>query len=127
MTDETTTSDPVPDGDEFPPLTFQPLRATIEADGSVGGEFQALYGVHGVEGQTLTVRLNWSGNKADFSVDYDYGPEGNPGEPFDLGPLEETADGSSQSGKLPKTGLYIIGITGEVGDAADYRLRVTLK
>jgi len=112
----------------MPPEIYSPMRTTAAAEGEIGGEGHNSYGVFAVEGQRLTVRIEWDkseefeDNGAGFSID-----EG--GETFaeDSGVLT-SSEGERQrtsTGTVPRTGLYTISVTAH--PIATYRLRVTLE
>jgi hypothetical protein len=112
----------------MPPEIYSPLRATAEAEGEIGGDGHNSYGIFAVEGQRLTVRIEW-----DKSAEFDENSAG-----FSISEGDETfnpdsgvftdSEGereSTSTGTVPRTGLYTISVTAH--PIATYRLRVTLE
>jgi len=100
----------------------QRLRNPATVRGFIGGESQDRYVIHARQGRTMTVRISWrreDENFASFSVS----PAGDP----DAEPLDgrESNNGKRWSGRIPKTGDYIIAVVAH--PSAHYTLRVTVK
>lgn len=123
MTDEA----PRPDDlqDDMPPVNYNPLRGTFEAEGVIGGDSQAVYAFSVVEGQTLTVRLSSAGNTADFYVSC--GPHFYNAEPLDLGGVSVGEEARSACGKVSRSGVCFVGVTAEHGETPGFRLQVTVE
>ncbi|HEX8560987.1 MAG TPA: hypothetical protein VF668_23040 [Pyrinomonadaceae bacterium] len=123
MTDET----PRPDDfqEDMPDVNYNPLRGSLEAEGVIGGESQAVYAFSVVEGQTLTVRLSSAGNKADFYVSC--GPHYYNAEVLELGEQSVDKGSRSLSGKVPRSGVCFVGVIAELGEVPKFRLQVTIE
>jgi hypothetical protein len=96
------------------------LRSPATVRGVIGGEAQARYVIRARKGQTMTVTISWrkeGDNTAGFSVGPASGDEQLQG--------QESNDGKRWSGRIPKTGDYIIYVTAH--PLAHYTLRVVVK
>jgi len=105
--------------DERPPKR---LRSPATVRGFIGGESQDHYVIRARKGKTMTVRISWrkeGDNTAGFGV--------SPRSSQDGEPLagQESNDGKTWTGRIPKTGDYIISVTAH--PSAHYTLRVTVK
>jgi hypothetical protein len=123
MTDET----PRPDEsqDDMPPVNYNPLRGSFEAEGVIGGDSQAVYAFSVVEGQTLSVRLTSAGNEADFYVSC--GPHFYNAEGLDLGGQEVGEETRSASGKVSRSGVCFVGVIAKHGETPGFTLRITVE
>jgi hypothetical protein len=98
------------------------LRSPATTRGFIGGESQDHYVIRARKGQTLTVSISWKkedDNTASFSV--------SPDSDANSEPLagKETDKGKRWTGKVPKTGDYLISVVAH--PSAHYKLRVTVK
>ena len=97
------------------------LRSPATVRGVVGGESQDFYVIRAAKGRTITVQISWrkeDNNTAGFSVSARRGT----GEQL---AGQESYGGKHWTGKIPKTGDYIIGVT--ANPSAQYKLKVTVK
>jgi hypothetical protein len=96
------------------------LRSPATVRGFIGGESQDLYVIRARKGRTMTVQISWrkeDDNTAGFGVSPAPDGEQLPG---------QASDNSRRwTGKITKTGDYIISVTAH--PSAHYRLRVTVK
>ena len=98
------------------------LRSPATVRGFVGGESMDNFVIHARKGQTMTVRITWrkeENNTANFSVSPDSESDSQ------ALPGEQSDNGRRWSGKIPKTGDYLITVTAQ--PSAHYTLRVTLR
>jgi hypothetical protein len=98
------------------------IRSPATVRGLVGGESQDLYVIRARKGRTMTLQISWrkeENNTAGFSVS-----AASPADSQQL-PGEESDNGKYWTGKIPKTGDYVISVT--ANPSAHYRLRVTVK
>jgi hypothetical protein len=105
--------------DERPPKR---LRNPATVRGFIGGESQDHYVIRARKGKTMTVRLSWrkeGDNTAGFGVSPRSSQEG------EQLAGQESNDGNTWTGRIPKTGDYIISVTAH--PSARYTLRVTIK
>jgi hypothetical protein len=98
------------------------LRSPATVRGFVGGEAQDHYVIRARKGRTITVRISWrkeESNSASFSV--------SPASPPDseVLPGTESADGRYWTGKIPKTGDYLISVVAH--PSAHYKLTVIVR
>jgi len=98
------------------------LHSPATVRGFVGGESMDNFVIHARKGQTMTVRITWrkeENNTATFSVspDSDSNSEALAG--------EQSENGKRWTGKIPKTGNYLITVTAQ--PFAHYTLRVTIR
>jgi hypothetical protein len=98
------------------------LRSPATVRGLVGGESMNNYVIRARKGSTMTVVLSWrkeEDNTASFSV--------SPAAPPDSEVVQgrESDNGKHWTGKIPRTGDYIISVTAH--PSAHYNLRVTVK
>lgn len=97
------------------------LHSPANVRGGIGGEAQALYVIRARKGRTMTVQISWrkeEDNTAGFSVS----AAGSDNEQL---AGQESDNGKRWTGKIPKTGDYIISVTAH--PSAHYRLRVTVR
>jgi hypothetical protein len=97
------------------------LRSPATVRGFVGGESQDFYVIRARKGRTMTVQISWlkeEDNTAGFSVS---------AARSDSQQLagRESDNGKRWTGRIPKTGDYIISVT--ANPAAHYKLRVTVR
>lgn len=105
--------------DETPPKR---LRSPATVRGLVGGESMDKYVIRARKGRTMTVRISWrkeGDNHADFSV---ASASAGGGEQLTG---QESDDDKSWTGKIPRTGDYLISVTAV--PSANYTLRVSVK
>lgn len=97
------------------------LRSPATVSGLIGGESQDRYVIRARKGLTMTVRISWrkeDDNTADFSVS----AAASDGEQL---AGNESDNGKRWTGKIPKTGDYIISVTAH--PSAHYKLRVMVR
>ena len=97
------------------------LRSPASVRGFIGGESQDHYVIRARKGRTMTVQISWrkeDNNTAGFSVS----ASKSDGEQL---AGKESDNGKRWTGKIPKTGDYIISVVAH--PSAHYRLRVTVK
>ena len=96
------------------------LRSPATVRGFVGGESMDNFVIRARKGRTMTVQISWrkeEDNTAGFSVSPDPDGEQLPG--------QESDGGKRWTGKIPKTGDYIISVTAH--PSAHYKLRVVVR
>ena len=98
------------------------LRSPATVRGFIGGESQDRYVIRARKGTTMTVLISWrkeEDNTAGFSV--------SPAAPPDAEVLagRESDHGKRWTGKIPRTGDYVISVTAH--PSAHYKLRVTVR
>jgi hypothetical protein len=97
------------------------LRSPATVRGFVGGEAQDHYVIRARKGRTMTVQISWrkeDDNTASFSVS----AAASDGEQL---AGQESDNGKRWTGKIPKTGDYLISVVAR--PSAHYRLRVTVR
>ena len=104
------------------PARKKRLHSPATVHGFVGGEVMNNFVIRARKGQTMTVRITWrkeENNTATFSVspDSDSNSEALAG--------EQSENGKRWTGKIPKTGNYLITVTAQ--PFAHYTLRVTIR
>jgi hypothetical protein len=100
------------------------VRSPASVKGFVGGESQDHYVIRARKGHIMTVRISWrreGDNEASFDVSA-------ASESDDAGQVisgSESDKGKSWTGKIPKTGDYVISVVAH--PSAHYTLRVTVR
>jgi hypothetical protein len=96
------------------------LHSPANVRGGIGGEAQALYVIRARKGRTMTIQFSFrkeGDNTASFGVSAANSDEQLAG--------RESDNGKRWTGKIPKTGDYIISVTAH--PSAQFRLRVTIR
>jgi hypothetical protein len=96
------------------------LRSPATVTGFIGGESTDRYVIRARKGAAMTVQFSWKkedDNTAGFGVSRASGDEQVPG--------QESDNGKRWTGKIPKTGDYIISVNAH--PSAQYKLRVTVR
>src|SRR3954466_4639667 len=106
-----------------PPTAKKRLRAPANVRGFVGGEATDRYVMRARKGQTITISITWKKEEeqdtsASFSVT-------RKSDPAALLTGQDSDGGKSWTGKVPKTGDYLIEVVAH--PYAHYQLRVRLK
>jgi hypothetical protein len=100
--------------------TKKRLRNPATVRGFVGGESNDSYVIRARNGRTMTVQISWrkeADNTAAFSISS--APDG------EQLSGRESDNGRHWTGKLPKTGDFVISVTAH--PSAHYKLRVTVR
>lgn len=98
------------------------LRSPATVRGLIGGESQDHYVIRARKGQTLTVSISWK-KEDDNSASFGVSPDSDDNSEPLAG--KETDDGKRWTGRIPKTGDYLISVVAH--PSAHYTLRVKLR
>jgi hypothetical protein len=106
-----------------PPTPKKRLRAPATVRSLVGGESTDRYVIRARKGQTMTVRISWKkekdfDNSASFSISSE-------SEITATLPGQDSDGGKRWTGKIPRTGDYLIEVVAH--PHAHYTLRVTVR
>lgn len=105
------------------PTRKKRLRAPATVRNLVGGESTDRYVIRARKGQTMTLRLSWKKEKDfDNSASFSVSPDSNPAEML---AGQESDGGKRWTGKIPRTGDYLIEVVAH--PFAHYTLRVSLR
>jgi hypothetical protein len=100
------------------------LRSPATVRGFVGGESQDHYVIRARKGQTMTVRISWR-REDDNQASFDVSPASDSGEAGQVISGIESDNGKRWTGKIPKTGDYVISVVAH--PSAQYTLRVRVR
>ncbi len=104
------------------PTRKKRLRAPATIRELVGGESTNRYVIRARKGQTMTVRISWKKEMEDNSASFSISPDS---DSTQMLTGQESDGGKRWTGKIPKTGDYLIEVVAH--PYAHYTLRVRLK
>jgi hypothetical protein len=97
------------------------LRSPATVRGLIGGEAQDLYVIRARKGRTMTIQFSWR-KEGDNTASFGVSSATSDGEQL---AGQESDNGKRWTGKIPRTGDYIISVVAH--PSAHYRLSVTVR
>lgn len=100
------------------------LHSPATVRGFVGGESQNHYVIRAHKGQRMTVQISWR-REGDNQASFDVSAASAANDSGESLPGQESGDGKRWTGRIPKTGDYVISVVAH--PSARYTLRVRLR